>query len=165
MSVGDAYVVRMAGPWDGPFASPRERDMFRLVTLDGHLEAGQIEFRARDEEELVVFEIESWARSKDWFTDLLYDRLRISKEVQLHMWTSTLERAARLSGWTHGGRNRDPHARLAAATAAATGPRISFRSVARSRKAFGRGVASLADLRPNFAPRFAGRCAQRVARR
>ena len=34
------------------------QDMFRLVTLDGHLEAGQIEFRARDEEELVVFEIE-----------------------------------------------------------------------------------------------------------
>ena len=63
------------------------------------------------------------------------------------MWTSTLERAARLSG----GRMVDGieiHTRkvdmdspsVDAATAAATGPRISFRSVARSRKAFGRGL-------------------------
>ena len=160
MSVGDAYVVRMAGPWDGPVrVATRERDMFRLVTLDGHLEAGQIEFRARDEGELVVFEIESWARSKDWFTDLLYDRLRISKEVQLHMWTSTLERAARLSG----GRMVDGieiHTRkvdmdspgVDAAAAAATGPRISFRSVARSPEGLRAKVASLADLKPNFAP-------------
>ena len=72
--------------------------MFRLITLEGHLEAGQIEFRAREEDSLIVFEIESWARSKDRLTDVLYDRLRMSKEVQLHMWTSTLERIAELSG-------------------------------------------------------------------
>jgi hypothetical protein len=99
MRVNDEYRVRMAGPWDGPVrVAKRERAMFRLVTLEGHLEAGQIEFRANEEDELVVFEIESWARSKDRLTDLLYDRLRMSKEVQLHMWTSTLERIAKLSG-------------------------------------------------------------------
>jgi hypothetical protein len=104
MQVNDEYVVRMAGPWDGPVrVAKREGATFRLVTLEGHLEAGQIEFRAYPEVGLVVFEIESWARSKDRLTDLLYDRLRMSKEVQLHMWTSTLERIAELSGGRRSG--------------------------------------------------------------
>lgn len=99
MRPGDEYVVRMASPWDGPVrVVARESDRFRLITLEGHLEAGQITFRARDDGDLIVFEIESWARSTDGITDLLYDRLRMSKEVQLHMWTSTLERVVDLSG-------------------------------------------------------------------
>jgi hypothetical protein len=99
MRVNDEYVVRMASPWDGPVrVAKRDLSMFRLVTLEGHLESGQIEFRAYEENGLVVFEIESWARSKDRLTDLLYDRLRMSKEVQLHMWISTLERIVQLAG-------------------------------------------------------------------
>jgi uncharacterized protein DUF1990 len=117
MQVNDEYVVRMAGPWDGPVrVVKRENAMFRLATLEGHLEAGQIEFRAWDEDEHVVFEIESWARSKDGFTDLLYDRLRMSKEVQLHMWTSTLERIAKLSGGSRSG-GIEIHTRKVEATA------------------------------------------------
>jgi hypothetical protein len=95
MRPNDDYIVRMAAPWDGPVRVVDVRpDRFRLATLDGHLEAGQIEFRAsRDEgSDLLVFDIESWARSKDRITDLLYHHLRLSKEVQLHMWISTLER-------------------------------------------------------------------------
>jgi hypothetical protein len=104
MRINDEYVVRMAGPWDGPVrVAERQGTMFRLTTLEGHLEAGQIEFRAYEEDRLVVFEIESWARSKDRLTDILYDRLRMSKEVQLHMWTSTLERIAKLSGGRRSG--------------------------------------------------------------
>ena len=104
MRINDEYVVRMAGPWDGPVrVAKRDGAMFRLVTLEGHLEAGQIEFRAYGEGGLVVFEIESWARSKDRLTDILYDRLRMSKEVQLHMWTSTLERIVKLSGGSRSG--------------------------------------------------------------
>lgn len=99
MRPGDDYVVRMAGPWDGPVrVALVEPGRFRLVTLPGHLEAGQIEFRARADGEHTVFEIEAWARSKDRLTDLLYNRLRMSKEVQLHMWVSTLERVAELAG-------------------------------------------------------------------
>lgn len=101
MDVGDEYVVRMAGPWDGPVrVAVSAEDRFRLATLDGHLEAGQIEFRAFDRDGEITFEIESWARSKDRLTDLLYDRLRMSKEVQLHMWVSTLEHIVDLSGGT-----------------------------------------------------------------
>jgi hypothetical protein len=99
MVVGDEYVVRMAGPWDGPV---RVTDVgpctFRFATLEGHLEAGQIEFRADRRDDRLVFEIESWARSKDRITDFLYNHLRMSKEVQLHMWASTLERIVQLSG-------------------------------------------------------------------
>jgi uncharacterized protein DUF1990 len=99
MRVGDEYVVRMPAPWDGPVrvvdVTPRS---FRFATLDGHLEAGQIEFRATPAPQGVRFEIESWARSADRVSNLLYDRLRMAKEVQLHMWTSFLERVARASG-------------------------------------------------------------------
>jgi hypothetical protein len=100
LRVGDEYVVRMPGPWDGPV---RVADVtptsFRLATLAGHLEAGQIEFRAfpaagGD----LCFQIESWARSGDRLSNLLYHHLRMSKEVQLHMWTSFVEQAAGLAG-------------------------------------------------------------------
>ena len=97
MAVGDEYVVRMPGPWDGPVrVVERSPTSFRLATLDGHLEAGQIEFAAA-RGELLEFRIESWARAGDRFSNLLYDRLRMSKEIQLHMWTSVLERVVKLS--------------------------------------------------------------------
>jgi hypothetical protein len=96
MAVGDEYVVRMPGPWDGPVrVIERTASSFRLVTLEGHLEAGQIRFSAR-RGELLEFRIESWARAGDRLSNLLYEHLRMSKEVQLHMWTSVLERVAEL---------------------------------------------------------------------
>jgi uncharacterized protein (UPF0548 family) len=99
MAVGDEYLVRMPGPWDGPVrVVARGPQAFRFATLNGHLEAGQIEFRAEQRDGHVVFAIESWARSGDRLSDLLYDRLRLSKEVQFHMWTSFLERVVKLSG-------------------------------------------------------------------
>ena len=97
LDIGDEFVVRMPGPWDGPVrVVDRTATSFRFATLDGHLEAGQIEFRA-SRNELLEFEIESWARSGDRLSDVLYDRLRMSKEIQLHMWTSLLEQVVKLS--------------------------------------------------------------------
>jgi uncharacterized protein (UPF0548 family) len=99
MRVGDEFVVRMAGPWDGPVrVVDTTNASFRLVTLLRHLEAGQIEFVARDIDGAVEFSIESWARSADRLADLLYQHLRMAKEVQLHMWTSFLERVAKIAG-------------------------------------------------------------------
>ena len=99
LSVGAELVVRMPGPWDGPVrvtaASPSS---FRFATLAGHLEAGEIEFRAIQGEAMLRFEIESWARSGDRLSNLLYHHLRMAKEVQLHMWTSFLEQVARVAG-------------------------------------------------------------------
>jgi hypothetical protein len=98
LAVGDEFVVRMPGPWDGPVrVTAMTPTSFRLATLSGHLEAGQIEFRSAHREKLLQFEIESWARSGDRLSNLLYHHLRMAKEVQLHMWTSFLERVAKLS--------------------------------------------------------------------
>lgn len=99
LQVGDEYVVRMPGPWDGPVRVVEVTpDAFRLATLNGHLEAGQIRFSAHARDGSLVFTIESWARSGDRLSDLLYAHLRIAKEVQLHMWVSVLDRVAELSG-------------------------------------------------------------------
>jgi uncharacterized protein (UPF0548 family) len=99
MRVGDEYRVRMAGPWDGPVrVAERTPTSFRLVTLAGHLEAGQICFSAHEHGGLIVFEIESWARSSSRFVHALYDGLRMAKEIQVHMWVSVLQRVAELSG-------------------------------------------------------------------
>jgi Domain of unknown function (DUF1990) len=97
--IGDELVVRMPGPWDGPVRVTATSDTsFRFTTLSGHLEAGQIEFRAAQTGEMLSFEIESWARSGDRLSNLLYHHLRMAKEVQLHMWTSLLEQVCKLSG-------------------------------------------------------------------
>lgn len=99
MDVGDEYVVRMPGPWDGPVrVVARTPTSFRLVTLDSHLEAGQIEFRVAAEDGNLRFTIESWARSGDELSRVMYQRLRMAKEVQFHMWTSFLERVVRIAG-------------------------------------------------------------------
>lgn len=99
LRAGDEFVVRMPGPWDGPVrVAEVTSTRFRLVTLAGHLEAGQIEFEARRENDHVCFRIESWARSGDRFSNVLYQHLRMAKEVQLHMWSSFLEQIAELAG-------------------------------------------------------------------
>jgi hypothetical protein len=99
LRAGDEFVVRMPGPWDGPVrVAEVTPTSFRLATLAGHLEAGQIEFRAFPDCGELCFQIESWARSGDRLSNLLYHHLRMSKEIQLHMWSSFVERAAGLAG-------------------------------------------------------------------
>jgi Domain of unknown function (DUF1990) len=117
MAVGDEWVVRMPGPWDGPVRVVElGPGHFRFATLDGHLEAGQIEWRAEADGDALVFGITSWARPGDRVSDLLHNRLRMAKEVQLHMWTSVLERVARLAGDGHDG-GLDIETRVVAADA------------------------------------------------
>jgi len=100
---GDEYLVRMPGPWDGPVCVVEARDTsFRLATLSGHLEAGQIVFEAAGDGEL-EFSIESWARSADRLSNLLYTRARMAKEIQLHMWVSFLDRVIERSGGRRSG--------------------------------------------------------------
>jgi hypothetical protein len=99
MAVGDEFVVRMPGPWDGPVRAVEVTPLsIRFATLEGHLEAGQIEWHARDEGDALVFGVESWARGGDRLSHLLHNRLRMAKEVQLHMWTAVIERVTRLAG-------------------------------------------------------------------
>ncbi|WP_214369731.1 DUF1990 family protein [Pseudonocardia sp. H11422] len=99
IAVGDEFLIRLPGPWDGPVrVVDADATGFRFATLGGHLEAGQIEFRLRPDGDALRFEIESWARPGERLSHLLYNRLRVAKEVQLNMWTHVLLRVARLSG-------------------------------------------------------------------
>jgi len=100
LALGDEYVVRMPGPWDGPVRVIEAGTTgFRFATLDGHLEAGQIAWRTRDAPGgMLEFEVESWARPGDRVSLLAHHHLRMAKEVQLHMWTSVCEKVTELAG-------------------------------------------------------------------
>jgi hypothetical protein len=93
MRPGDRYVVALAGPWSGPVGvAATEPDCFRLVTLEGHLEAGTIEFRATDlPDGGLQFSVESWARSGDQGLRVLYDRFGIAQVLQSEMWVELCE--------------------------------------------------------------------------
>jgi hypothetical protein len=99
LEVGDEYRVRMPAPWDGPVrVVDRTPTSFRLATLVGHLEAGQIEFRARDAAGVLVFEIETWARPGDRVAAVVFDGVRVGKEIQLHMWTEFCRSVVAIAG-------------------------------------------------------------------
>jgi hypothetical protein len=102
MRVGEELVVRMPGPWDGPVrVLTRDASAFRLGTLTGHLEAGQIEFAARDlgaSGDDLEFGITTWARAGDRVADVLYTRLGLAKEIQYLLWVEFCVRAAALAG-------------------------------------------------------------------
>lgn len=100
MRIGDEYRVYMPAPWDGPVrVLARTAYAFRFGTLDGHLEAGVIEFRAADAGAGVVdFTIEAWARAGDRAAELVYRRLAVGREVQAGLWLQFCLGAVRLSG-------------------------------------------------------------------
>ena len=99
LRTGDEYRVRMPAPWDGPVrVVDRTPTSFRFTTLAGHLEAGQIEFRAHDGDQDLAFEIETWSRPGDRVAALVFDRLRVGKEIQLHMWTQFCLSVVSLTG-------------------------------------------------------------------
>lgn len=102
---GDEATVALPGPWDGPVrVAGRTDTSLRFETLEGHMEAGTIEFRAADTGAGIVFEIESIARSGDPAFEVLYHRLRIARLVQTDMWVRVLEAAVGASGGRQVGR-------------------------------------------------------------
>ncbi|MFH8342564.1 DUF1990 domain-containing protein [Streptomyces sp. AM6-12] len=99
LDVADELVVEMPGPWNGPVrVLHRDRGLLHLVTLRGHMEAGQVRFRAYEDGDLLVFEIELWARAATRLVHVLYSYLRVAKEIQLNMWVRFCLSAVRDSG-------------------------------------------------------------------
>lgn len=100
LELGDELVVRLPGPWNGPVrVIERTPTSFRLATMVGHMEAGEIEFRAGyDRRGFLEFEIDSWARSGDRLFQWLYERFPVGREMQLHMWAQFCEQVARAAG-------------------------------------------------------------------
>jgi hypothetical protein len=105
LAAGDEFEIEMPGPWNGPVRCVETTPTsFRFATLDGHLEAGQIEWRAFHDGGLLAFQIESRSRAGDRLSAILHDRILMAKEVQLHMWTSVIEKVAKeCGGWLEGG--------------------------------------------------------------
>jgi len=99
LTVGDRYIVETAGPWSGPVeVTEVTQRSFRLATLEGHMEAGLIEFAVAESPGEIQFTIESWNRSAGRTVDALYDRLTIAKDLQSEMWVQACERFGALVG-------------------------------------------------------------------
>lgn len=88
LKAGDEFLIRITGPWDGPVrVAETAADRFKLVTLEGHLEAGEILFEIKpDGPHKTFFVIESIARSRDKVVDFVYDKVPIAKIAQTEMW-------------------------------------------------------------------------------
>ena len=98
LRVGEELVVEMPGPWDGPVRVVQLDDgCLRLVTMQGHLEAGQVRFRALERSGVLVFEVEAWARCATPLVHLLYVRIRLAKEIQFNLWVRVCLSAVRAS--------------------------------------------------------------------
>ncbi len=89
MKKGDHFLIHITGPWNGPVEVLEVTPLsFTLITLEGHMEAGQIKFSLHTPGDKLCFVIESWARSRDRLIDLLYDKLHIARAAQTEMWTA-----------------------------------------------------------------------------
>lgn len=102
MAVGDEYYIHILGPWDGPVrVFEVQPTLLGLVTLEGHMEAGEIQFRFLPHPTLpnaLRFEIVSWARSRDMMVDIAYDKLKLARGAQTNMWTHVCQRVVEESG-------------------------------------------------------------------
>jgi hypothetical protein len=107
--VGSEYEIRMPGPWNGSVRTvDKTPTSIRLATLDGHMEAGEIEFRTSwadssstsNGDHDLVFEIHSVARCADRAFNALYSYLPVAREMQLHMWVHFCRRVAEMAGGT-----------------------------------------------------------------
>lgn len=99
LALGDEMTVQMPGPWNGPVRVVHLDDTtMRLATLKGHLEAGQVQFHAWEQDGELWFEVEAWARPATAAVHLLYSQLRFAKEAQLTMWVRFCRAAASAAG-------------------------------------------------------------------
>lgn len=96
----DEFLIRITGPWDGPVrVAETGEDRFKLVTLEGHLEAGEILFEIKsDGPNRTYFVIESLARSRDKVVDFVYDKVPIAKIAQTEMWEQFCKTFAERAG-------------------------------------------------------------------
>jgi Domain of unknown function (DUF1990) len=88
LAVGDEILVRITGPWNGPIrVTEVGPDRFSFVTLEGHIEAGAINFRIEDlKNGQTRFAIESITRSRDQIVNFFYDKIRMAMLAQTEMW-------------------------------------------------------------------------------
>jgi uncharacterized protein (UPF0548 family) len=106
--LGDEYFIHITGPWNGPV---RTVDItptsFAFITLEGHLEAGQIHFQVIPHPSIdgaLRFRILSWARSADRLVEFAYDFAEVVQNAQGNMWRDFCRRVVDYSGGEQLGR-------------------------------------------------------------
>ncbi len=101
MAVGDEYVIHIAGPWNGPVRVIDVTDTsFSFITLQDHVEAGEIQFRVLDHpkrKKMLRFEIRSWSRSRDKIVDFAYDKVPLVSTAQQQVWVYFCQQVVELS--------------------------------------------------------------------
>jgi uncharacterized protein (UPF0548 family) len=102
LAVGDEFFIHLTGPWNGPIRVIEVKpNSFSFITLEGHLEAGEIQFRVVEhptKRNAYRFEIRSWSRSIDKVVDFAYDTLPLVKTAQAQMWVYFCKQVVDLSG-------------------------------------------------------------------
>jgi hypothetical protein len=138
----DEFVVRMPGPWDGPVVVvDRTPTSFRFATLKGHLEAARSSSGPRPTATPSASRSSRGPQRRPALGAAVR-RVKLAKEMQLHMWTHFCERAAKLArGRIRGGISIDTRGSRSRAPVAADRPeRVT------------RALAALADRGFNFDP-------------
>lgn len=99
LALGDEFAVEMPGPWRAPVRVDRLTEQsLTLVTLQGHMEAGHIQFATEQRGDDVAFTITSWARAGDRLFHLLHVQTPVARAAQGAMWIHTCERMATVAG-------------------------------------------------------------------
>ena len=102
LRVGDEFSIKIMGPWNG---SVRVTQVgvasFEFVTLEGHPEAGRIQFEAHyldGRPDALRFEIHSRARSRDGLVAFAYDTIGGGRLMQEATWVEFCRRVAAACG-------------------------------------------------------------------
>lgn len=99
---GDEFHITILGPWNGDVRVLEVGDTyFRMETLEGHPEAGEITFSIEPVElfeNALHFEIRSLARSRDGLVAVTYDKLGVGKKAQEMTWVEFCERVCQFAG-------------------------------------------------------------------
>ena len=99
LAVGDRYLIRMAGPWDGPMSvAARDEHHIRLQSSLGNPQQGRIDFLVQDEDGRLRIEIASRYRPASRAFRALTRSLPLIERMEIHTAAHILEMAAQLAG-------------------------------------------------------------------
>ena len=102
LRVGDEFSIRILGPWNGSVrVTSADATSFEFITLEGHPEAGRIQFGAHwldGRPDALRFEIRSRARSRDGLVAFAYDTIGGGLLMQEATWVEFCRRAAAACG-------------------------------------------------------------------
>jgi hypothetical protein len=95
---GDEILIRMAGPWNAPVTvTRRSSEGFRLASLRGHPQLGEVELRVTDQGCDIAMQIQTRERAAGVVFRAL-QRIGLIRRMQSYTWAEMLENATQLAG-------------------------------------------------------------------